>query len=416
MRRWAVLSPFSMAWLALASLALASFPSKASAQGQSRWVVTPFAASDGALPGRPLLAGVSLARFADPFGGLFGVRFGLAASTRGARAGALERPPGDGAWATDADALLSLARLPGLGRLAGLDPRLFVGLGVESAIGADAARATKPAWSWGAGASWRVASWLSADVEARRRSAFAVEPPAGFEPGWEARAGVALHLGRAGGPRGAGGRSGPPRPLAGAGSGVRGSSGSPGSDPGAAGGLAARDAGAADVVAYRAIADGEAFLGRPYIWGGSDPERGFDCSGFVQYVFGEEGIRLPRTSRQMARSGEELPAELDALRPGDLMFFADEGDRIDHVAIYAGERRILHSSSSGEGVRYDTLSGARGRWFLDHFVAARRVLGAAVAGTRGGPAAAGLLGEPVDYDRGDRAPPVEHGAGGGSGS
>jgi hypothetical protein len=70
-----------------------------------------------------------------------------------------------------------------------------------------------------------------------------------------------------------------------------------------------------------------------------------------------------------------LPAKLDGLRAGDLLFFSQNGDIVDHVAIYAGHDRILHSSSSGGGVRYDELGTARGRWFASRLVAARRVLG-----------------------------------------
>lgn len=120
------------------------------------------------------------------------------------------------------------------------------------------------------------------------------------------------------------------------------------------------------------VARGEEYLGVPYKWGGSTPA-GFDCSGFVQYIYRDQGVSLPRTSRQMAHAGAEVPADVSWLREGDLMLFASAGSRIDHVAIYAGNNQIIHSSSSGNGVRYDDLDSKRGRWYVTHMVAARRV-------------------------------------------
>ncbi|MGI8618554.1 MAG: C40 family peptidase [Gemmatimonadaceae bacterium] len=120
------------------------------------------------------------------------------------------------------------------------------------------------------------------------------------------------------------------------------------------------------------VARGEQYLGVPYKWGGSTPA-GFDCSGFVQYIYRDQGVSLPRTSRQMAHAGAALPNDISWLREGDLMLFAGDGSRIDHVAIYAGNNQIIHSTSSGKGVRYDDLGSSRGRWYVTHMVAARRV-------------------------------------------
>ena len=117
---------------------------------------------------------------------------------------------------------------------------------------------------------------------------------------------------------------------------------------------------------------GSAYIGVPYVWGGNTPRQGFDCSGFTKYVFAQSGISLPRTSREQAHAGRAVAPDFGALRPGDLMMFAEPGEAISHVAIYAGNGRILHSSSSNGGVGYTDLN-AGGEWFYRYFVAARRV-------------------------------------------
>lgn len=112
-------------------------------------------------------------------------------------------------------------------------------------------------------------------------------------------------------------------------------------------------------------------LGTPYRWGGTDPDSGLDCSGLVGYVFRTAlGVDLPRVSRDMAASGEgQLISNRDELRQGDLVFFGARG-RINHVGIYVGEGRFLHSPSTGKDVRVDSLTS--GYWG-GRFVQARRV-------------------------------------------
>jgi cell wall-associated NlpC family hydrolase len=148
------------------------------------------------------------------------------------------------------------------------------------------------------------------------------------------------------------------------------------------------------------LATADDYVGTKYVWGGSTP-RGFDCSGFVQYVFRQHGIELPRTSRQQAQVGTRVPVSLAALEVGDLLFFATDGKRIDHIAIYSGNDEIIHSSSSGGGVAYDRLSSKRGSWFVNHHVATRRVIedGQSLVG----PLTAALRAI-LDYDPPDRAP------------
>jgi cell wall-associated NlpC family hydrolase len=126
-------------------------------------------------------------------------------------------------------------------------------------------------------------------------------------------------------------------------------------------------------VASQVLRTADEYVGTPYRWGGNTPSEGFDCSGFTKFVFAKYGITLPRTSRDQARAGTAVSANLRALHPGDLMLFAEPGEAISHVAIYAGNGRIIHASSSSGGVRYTDLNDG-GDWFVANFVAARRVL------------------------------------------
>lgn len=91
------------------------------------------------------------------------------------------------------------------------------------------------------------------------------------------------------------------------------------------------------------------FMGIPYRWGGTTPETGFDCSGFVQYVFRQAvGLVLPRSSFDQIRQGTSVARE--ELQPGDLVFFNTMRATASHVGIYIGENRFIHAPSRGKTV------------------------------------------------------------------
>ncbi|HEX6645271.1 MAG TPA: C40 family peptidase [Gemmatimonadales bacterium] len=117
----------------------------------------------------------------------------------------------------------------------------------------------------------------------------------------------------------------------------------------------------------------EHFRGSPYQWGGVTPW-GVDCSGLVQTTFAARGIILPRDSSKQAGAGEAVP--LDAIEPGDLLFFRSEtGAHITHVAIAAEDGRIVHSTISCGGVLEEPFGpGSRaGSALRPRLVGARRI-------------------------------------------
>ncbi|MBW7924122.1 MAG: C40 family peptidase [Burkholderiaceae bacterium] len=110
-------------------------------------------------------------------------------------------------------------------------------------------------------------------------------------------------------------------------------------------------------------------IGVRYRFGGTSPATGLDCSGLVQHVFGEAlGFALPRRAEQMSRTG--TPVSLDALQPGDLVFFRTLRRAFSHVGIYIGENRFVHAPSSGGRVRIESIGS---RYWARRFNGARRV-------------------------------------------
>ena len=103
------------------------------------------------------------------------------------------------------------------------------------------------------------------------------------------------------------------------------------------------------------VADAEAYLGTPYVWGGEKPGVGFDCSGLVQWVYAEAGISLPRVAQDQFDAGPHVPAGA-TLYPGDLVFFGSGPQAVEHVGIYVGNGEMIDAPYTGVDVRFDRVS------------------------------------------------------------
>ena len=272
--------------------------------------------------------------------------------------------PGIGAWSADADLVFEPLRPTPVLRalLLGFSPYVFAGIGGVGIRPDTAADTTRAMYSYGAGVHHTLLGPASLTMEARYRRPFnesASSYTADLRNRLEYRVGIAFAFGGPSKPRAARGPLGAPSPS---------------------------ESASAPVVPtaeyISSVLDlAEGLMDTPYRDGGTDPAEGFSAGGFVQYVFGKQGISLPATAREIAREGEAVSTRIGSLRPGDLLFFANNGRTIDHVAIYAGPDRIIHASASAGRVQTDMLGeGERGQWFSDHLVAARRIRSA--TGTR----------------------------------
>lgn len=111
--------------------------------------------------------------------------------------------------------------------------------------------------------------------------------------------------------------------------------------------------------------------GIQYKFGGTTPDAGLDCSGFVRYVVKEAlGKELPRSSEEISHVGDTV--ENHELRPGDLVFFNTLKRSFSHVGIYLGENKFIHSPASGGKVRVENMTL---RYWKQRFDGARRILG-----------------------------------------
>ncbi|OPY90176.1 MAG: Murein DD-endopeptidase MepH precursor [Syntrophus sp. PtaU1.Bin208] len=125
-----------------------------------------------------------------------------------------------------------------------------------------------------------------------------------------------------------------------------------------------------DYLRDQLIKTAKEFIGVPYLWGGTTPENGFDCSGLVMAVYQLNGLALPRTSRDQFEAG--MPVDRDRMQKGDLVFFANgKNDPISHVGIYIGNSRFIHAPGRGKTIRIDLLSS---RFYTNRYMGSRTYL------------------------------------------
>jgi hypothetical protein len=96
----------------------------------------------------------------------------------------------------------------------------------------------------------------------------------------------------------------------------------------------------------RVVSEAKKYLGVPYVWGGTDPAKGLDCSGFTQLVYKNLGITIPRVSQDQAKVGTAVPSLAEA-KPGDLIILNGGG----HVGIYVGDGKMIHAPKTGDVVK-----------------------------------------------------------------
>lgn len=118
------------------------------------------------------------------------------------------------------------------------------------------------------------------------------------------------------------------------------------------------------------LEDAKYFKGGKYVWGGTTPE-GFDCSGYVQYLYKKHNVNLPRTAWAQSKKG--LSIDIEDLQKGDLLFFLTDKKRgipVTHVGIYIGEGEFIHAASKKRGIIISPITHGS---YAKTFVSARRV-------------------------------------------
>jgi cell wall-associated NlpC family hydrolase len=118
----------------------------------------------------------------------------------------------------------------------------------------------------------------------------------------------------------------------------------------------------------RIISLAQSQVGARYTWAGTSPSTGFDCSGFVYWVFNTLGFNMPRTMDEQLASGRRIP--IDQLRPGDVLFFSDTyTSGLSHDGIYLGDGKFIHAVDESTGVAITALNSAY--WAERYYAAVR---------------------------------------------
>jgi cell wall-associated NlpC family hydrolase len=228
-------------------------------------------------------------------------------------------------------------------------PGVYMVGGVGAGIGAGGA-ADWRSWSAGLGYELLPVSFMSLGVEGRWRAFMPMN-----------REGLEFSL-RLGANFGGGTRNSPPSARA-----------TPRGDKLASGASAERSDAPAVLADVIEIAQEQ--LGTRYQYGGEGQAGdGFDCSGLIQYAYGQAGIALPRRSVDQARAGIAVERSEGELRPGDILTFAQSGRRISHVGLYLGDGRFIHSASKGVQISRLGTDDPNGAWWYRRWVGVRRIV------------------------------------------
>lgn len=125
----------------------------------------------------------------------------------------------------------------------------------------------------------------------------------------------------------------------------------------------------ADTKTEYLVSEAKSYLGKKYVWGGTNPNFGADCSGFVQYIYKKQGVALPRTAYAQSKVGQNI--SVSQLQKGDLLFFLTDKKRgipVTHVGMYLGNGSFIHAASKDKGVIITPLAA-----YSKTFVAAKRM-------------------------------------------